>query len=405
MKKSTERFLLVTLALVQFTHVMDFMIMMPLSNLFMEDFKISAAQFGIMVASYNVSAGIVSFLGAFFIDRFDRRKVLLLSYTFFVLGTFACGIAPGYGFMVAARIFTGLFGGILSSSILSTVSDTFPLERRASAMGAIYSGFSAAAVLGVPVGSIVAAHFSWHIPFAFIGAFGVLVLIAIALYVPSLAGHIEEAKKRNPWVTIKEIVSSVNRLKALGVMALLMIGHFSIIPYIPNYMVGNVGLAKTDIGYIYMAGGLCSVVVMRVVGKLADRHGSLRVFTWLSVLAVFPIIAITNLPPMSLIPVLMITSFLFVFGGSRGIPAQTLISSTALPHQRGGFLSLNAATQQLGSGLASFLGGLLIAEGPGGSVLHYEHVGWMAVVAGLLAIPLAMSVKSAEATQVATAKS
>ncbi|GAB4136141.1 MAG: MFS transporter [Bacteroidia bacterium] len=400
-----EKLLLVTLAFVQFTHVMDFMIMMPLSNLFMEDFHITTQQFGLLVASYNISAGIVSVLASFFIDRFDRRKVLLMAYAFFVLGTIACGFAPGYGFMITARVITGMFGGILSSSILSVVSDTFKMEKRASAMGAVYSGFSAAAILGVPAGSYIAAHFSWHVPFLFIGGLGLLVLIAIAIWVPTLSLHIEEARKRNPLKNIGEILANTNRLRALLLMALLMIGHFSIIPYIPNYMVGNVGLEKTDIAYIYLAGGLCSVVVMRVVGRLADLYGSRKVFIVLSLCSLLPILAITNLSPSSLAFVLFVTSFLFIFGGSRGIPAQTLISSTALPHQRGGFLSLNAATQQLASGLASFLGGLLIASGPNGTILHYEHVGWMAAAASLLAIPVALSVKSAENTQPATTSS
>lgn len=394
-----ERPLLITLAFIQFSHVMDFIIMMPLSPLFTEEFGITSAQFGMLVASYSISAGIVSFTAAFFVDRFDRRKVMLLCYAGFVVGTFACSLAPAYGFLLAARIFTGMFGGVLSAVLLSVVSDVVPLERRASAMGLVMSGFAAASIFGIPVGSYVASHFSWHVPFFAIGVLGVIVFSGIFFFIPSMTGHIEEAKRRKPGQTIKEILSSTNRLRALLLMTLLMFGHFSIIPYIPNYMVYNIGIAKEDIAYIYLVGGLCSVVVLRVVGKLSDRFGSFRVFATLSVLALLPIFLITNLHPhVGLGMVLLATSFVFIFGGSRSVPSNTLITSTALPHQRGGFLSLNAATQQLAAGLAALIGGLMTSVTPDKVLTGYPNVGWFAAGASLLAIPVAYLIRPVEKT-------
>jgi DHA1 family inner membrane transport protein len=388
-----ERPLLICLAFVQFTNVMDFMIMMPLSPLFTKEFGITSTQFGFLVASYSISAGIVSLLSAFFVDRFDRRKVMLFSYAFFVIGTFACGMSPTYGVLLAARILTGMFGGVLSAVLLSIVGDVVPLERRASAMGTVMTGFAGASVLGVPIGSYVASHFNWHVPFFAIGVMGTLVFAGIARLIPSMTGHIAEAKKRNPFRNMLEIISSSNRLRALLLMTLLMFGHFSIIAILPNYMVYNVGISQQQVSLIYLFGGLCSVVVLRAVGKLSDRYGSFRIFAMLSVLALFPIFAVTNMPKEGIVIVLCITSFIFIFGGSRGVPVNTMITSTAEPHQRGGFLSLNAATQQLAAGLATFVGGMLISTAPDLSVINYPHVGWMAAGASLLAIPVAYYVK------------
>lgn len=388
-----ERNLLFLLAFVQFTHVMDFMIMMPLSTQFQEAFDIKPVEFGVLVASYNISAGIVSLLSAFFIDRFDRRKVMLFAYACLVLGTFACGLAPTYGVLLAVRIFTGMFGGVLSSTLLSIVGDSIPFERRASAMAIVMSGFAAAAVLGVPVGSFVANAFSWHVPFLAIGAMGVLVFFGILKFVPSITAHIAAAKQLNPLRTMREILQSANRWRALLLMALLMIGHFSIIPYIPTYVEYNVGLPRSNVAWIYLVGGLCSVVTMRVVGKLADRRGHFKVFAVLSVLAVIPLIFITHLPPTTLAVMLLATSLFFIFGGTRTVPASTLITSTAAPHQRGGFLSINAAVQQLASGLAAFIGGALIVELPNKQIEHYDWVGYVAVAASLLAIPVAYFVR------------
>ncbi len=388
-----ERPLLYCLAFVQFTHVMDFMIMMPLSPLFTDEFGITPTQFGFLVASYNISAGVVSFLSAFFVDRFDRRKVMLFSYAFFVIGTFACGFSPTYGTLLAARIFTGMFGGVLSAILLSVVGDVVPYERRASAMGIVMSGFVAASVLGIPIGSWVASHFNLHVPFFGIGGIGILVMAGIIILIPKMTAHIEEAKKRNAWKNIKEILSSANRLRALLLMTLLMLGHFSIIAFMPKYMVNNVGITQEQVSLIYLTGGLCSLVALRVIGKLSDRFGSFKVFAALSVCALIPIFAITNLPKEGLTVVLAVTSLLFIFGGSRGVPCNTLITATAEPHQRGGFLSLNSATQQLAAGVATVIGGALISGGPNDPVQNYHHVGWVAAAASLLAIPVAFYVK------------
>lgn len=388
-----EKALLYTLAFIQFTHVMDFMIMMPLSTMFCKEFGITNAAFGLLVASYNISAGFFAFIGAFLIDRFDRRKVMLVCYSGFILGTLACGMAPTFELLLAARIFTGMFGGIMTSTMLSIVSDAVPFERRARAMATMYTGFAAAAIVGVPAGSFIAAHSSWHVPFFVIAGLGMPILYAALKVIPPMALHVEEAKKRNVFRQFWEIINDSNRQRGLLLMGLLMLGHFSIIPYIPNYVVHNLHLDEKLVGVIYLVGGIASVLTMRLVGKLSDKYGSFKIFTALSFLALIPILTITHLPVAGLALILLLAATLFVFGGNRGVPANTLISQTALPHQRGGFMSLTSSVQQLSSGLASYFGGLLIAEGPNQTILHYEHVGYLAAAASLIAIPVAMMVK------------
>lgn len=388
-----EKALLYTLAFVQLTHVMDFMIMMPLSTLFCKEFAITNATFGLLVASYNISAGVFAFIGSFFIDRFDRRKVMLVSYASFILGTLACGLAPSFGLLLAARIFTGMFGGIIISTMLSIVSDAVPFERRARAMATMYMGFAAASIIGVPSGSIIAAHSSWNVPFIAIAVMGVPILIAMFRFIPTMNLHVEEAKKRNVFRQFIEIVSDSNRLRGLLLMGLLMLGHFSIIPYIPNFAVHNLHMNEEYVGFIYLAGGIAIVLTMRVVGKLSDKVGSLKVFTVLSVLALIPILTITNIASAGMPVILLLAATLFTFGGNRGVPANTLISATALPHQRGGFMSLTSAVQQFAAGLAAYLGGLLTPTGPDHSVINYNYVGYLAAAASIIAIPVAMYVR------------
>lgn len=388
-----ERTLLITLALIQFTHIMDFMIMMPLSNLFVDTFHITRAQFGLLVASYNISAGLVSFLSAFFIDRFDRRKVIVFCYTFFTLGTLACGFAPNYEFLLLARLITGMFGGVLSAIILSVVGDTVPLERRASAMGVVTMGFSAAAVLGVPLGNYAAVHFGWHVPFLTLGGMAALVQLAIFAYIPKMSAHIEAAKQKNPLQTVAAVFRNGNQMLALLLMCVIMGGHFAIIPYIPSYLVSTVKIRQEDITYMYLVGGLISVVSLRVIGYCADRFGRYKVFAIVSLGATAPILLITHLGVAPLYVVLFYTSLFFIFSGGRMVPANTMITSTALPHERGGFLSINSAVQQLAGGLVAWIAGHIIVENADKSISNYNVVGYVAVGATILTIGIASMIR------------
>jgi MFS transporter, DHA1 family, inner membrane transport protein len=248
-----EKALLYTLAFIQFTHVMDFMIMMPLSTMFCKEFAISNAMFGLLVASYNISAGVFAFFGSFFIDRYDRRKVMLVCYTAFILGTLACGVAPTFELLLAARIFTGMFGGIIISTMLSIVSDTIPFERRARAMATMYTGFAAAAILGVPGGSFIAAHSNWHVPFIAIAVMGIPILFAAVRFIPSMALHVEEARKRNMVQQFGEIIRSANRQRGLLLMGLLMLGtllYYSVHPEFCSAQSAHVG----RVHWIYLSG-------------------------------------------------------------------------------------------------------------------------------------------------------
>ncbi|MEL6659872.1 MAG: MFS transporter, partial [Bacteroidota bacterium] len=103
----SERLLILILAIIQFTHIVDFMIMMPLGKQFMEVYDISPQQFSFLVSSYAFSAFIAGLISALFIDRFDRRHAMLVLYTGFTIGTLVCAMASSYTVFLAARAFTG----------------------------------------------------------------------------------------------------------------------------------------------------------------------------------------------------------------------------------------------------------------------------------------------------------
>lgn len=385
------------LAAVNFTHIMDFMIMMPLGPQLMKLFQITPQQFGFAVSAYSITAGISGFISAFFVDRFDRKKLLLFAYIGFVIGTFSCAFAPSYLLLVAARILAGMFGGMIGAQVLSIVSDTFGYERRARAMGILMTAFSLASVAGVPTGLWLAARYSWHMPFLAIGFLGIVVVLGVVFLVPPINKHLLEARpKGNPLHVLTDIFNTPNQMRALTLSIVLMMGHFSIIPFIAPSLVGNAGYHQDQIFLIYLVGGALTIFSSPLVGRIADRRGKHTVFAVAALFSLIPIWFITNLWPVPLWIVLSISGMFFIAANGRMIPTQAIISSVVTPQQRGGFMSINSSMQQLSTGIAANIAGAMIVEGPNGRLEHYNWVGYFSITLIFASIFLARRVKSIE---------
>jgi len=394
---SKEKLILLVLAAVQFTHIVDFMIMMPLGPQLMRIFKINPQQFSLIVASYTFSAGIFGFLGAFVIDHFDRKSAFTFAYIGFTLGTLACGLASSYHILMAARILAGAFGGVLGALVLSIISDVVPLERRASAMGIVMTAFSAASVLGVPIGLWLANKFTWNAPFLFLAGITTIITFAIFKFIPSLTNHLQSnATRPKPLEIITNITGDKNALRALLMMSLLIFGQFSIIPFLSPYMVYNVGFQESQLPFIYFCGGIGTIFTLPLIGKLADKHGRLKIFGYAIFLSAIPVLTITNLGHIPIYAALVITTFFMILVGGRMVPATTMVTSTVNPKNRGSFMSINSSIQQLSSGIASFSAGLIIVKNTNGSLSHYNWIGYFAVAASLLSLFVAQKLKSAD---------
>ena len=384
-----EKWFLLILAAVNFTHIVDFMIMMPLGPQLMRLFQISPQQFGFLVSAYTLSAGLSGFAGAFWIDRFDRKQALVYVYFGFLSGTTACALAPSYSLLLTARILTGAFGGILGAIVLSLVGDAIPEERRAAAMGIVMAAFSAASVLGIPLGLYLATLWSWHAPFLGLALFGLPVLYLCANYVPSMKGHVSSVEPhRSPLKVVSSLTRNRNQLFALSFMILLVLGQFTVVPYISPYMVSNVGFSEHQLTYIYLLGGALTIFTSPRIGRWADRIGKPRVFMLFALLTVIPLFLITNMPKLALPLALVVTTLFFVCSSGRWIPAVAMITATVEPKNRGSFMSINSSVQQLAAAFGATLSGLIIIQDKNGQLLHYQYVGYIAIAATLIAILL-----------------
>ena len=395
MKK--EKLLLFSLTALNFTHIMDFMIMMPLGSYLMPLYNLSPSQFSMIVSSYTFSAGISGFFVAFFADKFDRKKILLSGYIGFIISTFACGISGSYEMLLTARIVSGAFGGLIGAQVLSIIADSIPFERRASAMGTLMAGFSFASVAGVPFGLLLASKAGWGSPFIFISCLGIIVMILVHYFVPEMKGHINAIKtKKSPFDVITNIAADKNQLRGILLTAAMMLGHFSIIPFIATYMEFNVGFSKTQVTYIYLFGGIASLISAPLIGKLADKIGKLKTFIIFICGSTIPVLFITNMPHVHFYYALIATTLFFVFAGGRFIPAQAMVSAVVKPERRGGFMSINSSMQQLASGTASLIAGSIIAKGSSGELLNYEYVGYIGIAVSLSCIFIAIKLKPTE---------
>jgi predicted MFS family arabinose efflux permease len=389
-----ERLILLMLAVTQFTHIVDFMIVMPLGAEFMEIFDITPTQFSWIVSVYALSASVMGLFGAMYIDRYDRKTALLACYIGFIIGTFACAMSSGFVFFLLARAFTGLFGGVLSALVLAIVADITPLERRGQSMGIIMTAFSVASVVGVPLSLWIAALLSWRAPFIAVGSIASIMMLLLWRYMPVLTAHLEKSNgKQPPLVALQNIARDSNQLKALLFSIVLILGHFTIIPFIAPYMELNIGFSKFQIPYIYLVGGILTAILLPLAGVLSDKFGHVRIFVAASIFALFSIYAITNLPPVSIIIALVVTSSYFIASSGRNVPATTMVTSVVSSANRASFMSVRSSANEFALFLGSFIAGLIIKENDDGSLANYEYVGYVAIIMSILAILLSKQLK------------
>jgi len=388
-----ERSILLILLGVQFTHLMDFMVLMPLGPQFMRIWEITPAEFAILVSAYTLSAAVASVLCGFYIDRFDRKRALLLLYGGFTISTLLCAAAPDFYSLLAARTVTGAFGGIAGAAVYAIVGDIIPDARRGTAMGIVMTAFPISAVAGVPLGLTLANMFDWRAPFVFLAAVSVIVLILAVWLLPRMDSHVAQARSRHPWRQAITVFSDRNHLRALTLTAVMIFGGFSVIPFIAPYMVANVGLAETDLPWLYFFGGAATVFTSRLWGRMSDRHGKYRMFTIISCISIIPLLLATNLPPAPLWAAIGVMVLFMIFVSGRFVPAMAIVTGASQPALRGAFMSFNSAIQQLGSSAASLSSGFIIGHTASGRLTGYWISGLIAVGCTVTAIWLARKIR------------
>lgn len=389
---SYEKLVIAMLAFLQFTIVLDFMVMSPLGAILMPALQMTSSQFGLVVSGYAFSAGISGFLAAGFADNHDRKKMLLFFYVGFLIGTFLCAMSPNYQFLLAARIVTGIFGGVMSSIVMAITTDLFPFHQRGRVMGYIQTSFAASQILGLPVSLYLATKYSWHAPFMMIVYIGMAAGVLILLKLKPITGHLAIKRHHSPVRHLWNTLVNMRFLNAYAVTALMSLGGFMMMPFMSAFLVNNVGIDLQHLPMLYLVTGFAAIFIGPMVGKAADKYGKFKTFLVGAILTIITVNIFANLGVTPLWVVISLNVVLFASIFSRMIPSQALVSSIPEPHNRGAFMSVNSSLQQISGGLASMIGGFVVVANNTGPVEHFDRLGYILTFTTLISIWMMYSI-------------
>lgn len=381
-----EIFVIALLTILQFTIILDFMVLSPLGAILIPKLKITPAQFGMVVSAYAFSAGISGLMAAGFADKFDRKKLLLFFYAGFILGTLFCGVAPNYEMLLAARIVTGLFGGVIGSIGFAIITDLFRLEVRGRVMGFVQMAFASSQVLGLPLGLFLANLWGWHSPFLLIVGVSLVVAVFIIIYLKPIDAHLKIKSDRNAFVHLAKTISESRYLKTFAATTLLATGGFMLMPFGSAFGVNNLKLTVDQLPLLYMVTGLCSIATGPLIGRLSDSWGKYRTFFTGTLLTIVIVVIYCGLGPTPLWIIMILNILMFAGITSRMISSQALVSAVPSLADRGAFMSINSSVQQISGGVATYIAGLIVVQTATGELQRYEILGY--VVAGTMVVTM-----------------
>jgi len=382
-----QAMVIVLIALTQFTVVLDFMVMSPLGDMLMKSMELTTKQFGLAVSVYAFSAGTSGLLTAGFADKFDRKKLLLFFYVGFITGTLFCGLANSYVLLIAARIITGLFGGVIGSISMAIVADLFPLQQRGRAMGFIQMGFGASQVLGIPISLYIANHWGWQSPFLMIVGLATIIWTMVMLQMKPVTKHLELKTEKTAIKHLWHTLRLRDYRTGFLLTALLSIGGFMMMPWGSAFAVNNLHISYEQLPIMFMASGIAALIIMPLIGKLSDKIDKAKLFTVAALCMMVIIVIYTNLTPVPFFLIIILNILMMTAIMSRIVPAMALVSALPKMQDRGAFMSINSSLQQIAGGVAAAVGGMIVIQKTKTSPLqHYNTLGYVIVAIIILNI-------------------
>jgi predicted MFS family arabinose efflux permease len=385
---SYQKLVVALMAFLQFSIILDFMVMSPLGAMLMPALQVTPSQFGLVVSAYAFSAGISAILAAGFADRFDRKNFLLFFYVGFILGTFLCAMAPTYQFLLFGRIVTGIFGGVIGSVVLAIATDLFPLQMRGRVMGVVQTAFAASQILGLPIGLYFANMWGWHAPFMMIVVVSIFVCGIIFVYLKPVDAHLQRGTERNPFLHLWSTLTNSRYVLAFAATGLLTLGGYMLMPFASAYTVNNLGIDLDKLPILYLVTGVSAIAVGPLVGRASDAHGKFNVFLFGAALTMVMVAIYANLGTTPLPWVLVVNVLLFAGIFARVIPTQALISAIPDPGSRGAFMAVNSSLQQFAGGAASVLAGQIVTQSSSGKLEHFNYLGFVLISTVLVTVAM-----------------
>jgi len=384
---SYQKFVIFILAITQFSVILDFMVMSPLGDMLMKSLSLKPSQFGLAVSGYAFSAGISGLLTAGFADRFDRKKLLLFFYIGFIIGTVLCSMATTYPLLIAARIITGLFGGVIGSISMAIITDLFDIHHRGRVMGFIQMGFGASQVLGVPISLYIANAWGWQSPFLMVAAIAAIVAVLIFAKLQPVTKHLTMQNDRSPLKHLFHTVAKRNYRIGFLSTCLLSIGGFMMMPFSSAFAINNLHITQKQLPMLFMVSGVSSLVIMPLVGKFSDKIDKFKLFMMASIWMMVVVVLYTHLSVTPLWEVMIFNVLMMMGIMSRMIPSSALTTGIPDMPDRGAFMSINSSLQQIAGGIAAAFAGMIVVQKDKLSpIQHYDTLGF--VIIGVSAVSI-----------------
>ena len=382
---SYQKIIIFLLAILQFTIVLDFMILAPLGDILMKSMNMSTKQFGTVVSAYAISACISGIFAAGFADKFDRKKLLLFFYAGFILGTYFCAISYNYETLFIARIITGLFGGVIGSISMAIITDIFSIHQRGKVMGFVQMAFGGSQILGIPIGLVLANYWSWHATFYMVLILAFILGIALVIKLKPLTEHLKLINNKNALQHLLQTIKKKDYRIGFLATALLSMGGFMIMPFSTAFIVNNIHIAQSQVAIIFFFTGIFSIIIMPIVGKLSDKYDKLMIFGIGTIIAIVMVVIYTHLSPVPIWLVIIVNIVLFIGIMSRMVPATALNSAVPDAYDRGAYMSINSSLQQFAGGIAALFSGLVVVQKSKNSPIeNFDILGYVMVVLMLM---------------------
>jgi len=386
---SYQKLAVFLLAITQFTVILDFMVMSPMGDILMKSLDLKPAGFGFVVSAYAFSAGISGMLTAGFADKFDRKKLLLFFYIGFITGTILCGIVTSYYWLVAARIITGLFGGVIGSVSMAIVADLFSLQQRGRVMGFIQMGFGASQILGIPIGLYIANAWGWHAPFLWVAGMAAIIAAIISFKLKPINKHLAVQLEKSAFKHLIHTIAKKDYRIGFTATALLSIGGFMLMPFGSAFAINNLKITENQLPMLFMISGLSTLIVMPLIGKLSDKIDKYKIFAFGSLWTIVMVGIYTNLgvTPFALVAGINVLMMMGVMG--RMVPSTALVTAIPDLQDRGAFMSINSSLQQIAGGIAAaFAGTIVIQKDKFSPLEHYNTLGIIIICISFISILL-----------------
>ena len=362
---------LAALWLLVFSVTTQTMILAPILPRVAEQLHISEGRVAWISTGYSVAVALVAVVAGPVSDRVGRRRMLLAGAAAMTVGLALHALALGFGSFLAVRVLTGAGGGVLTGATAAYVGDYFPPERRGWANGWVMSGMAAGQVLGIPVGTLLAARSGFRAPFLVFAATMGIAWLMIVRWVP----HAEVELQRSP-LGARYLVRHYRALLEKREAAVAVLSSFGMfggtalyILFLPTWLEEARGATPGQVALLFAIGGAATVLTGPPAGRLSDRTGRKRLVIGASIGLALGIAATVPLARSMAGAYLLFGGTMALFA-ARASPFQAMMAEIVPDRQRGSLMSLSMAVGQAGSGMGSALAGATYAYwGFGGNTI------------------------------------